>query len=161
MRSCRPGGRPGMAHSLVGKNERRLIGAWGYVSAARLRTGDQWAKTARLLSSYCVSPFLQVLATAAGPFRKSRMGNVVPADDAGHVWGASRVGCIGAYGDSISMTLGHLIWQLREPAGLRRRRDWASPSVDEASKFFGLQVLLLGGVRIRRMSTWPRVVGAT
>lgn len=39
-----------MAHSLVGKNERRLIGAWGYVSAARLRTGDQWAKTARLLS---------------------------------------------------------------------------------------------------------------
>lgn len=22
---------------------------------------------------------------------------------------------------------GHLIWQLREPVGLRRRRDWASP----------------------------------
>lgn len=50
------------------------------------------------------------------------MGNVVPADEAGHVWGA----CIGAYGDSIPVPLGHLIWQLREPAGLHRRRDWAS-----------------------------------
>lgn len=41
-----------------------------------------------------LSPFLKVVDTAPGLFRKSEMGIVVPADDAGHVWGESRVGAL-------------------------------------------------------------------
>ena len=66
-------------------------------------------------------------------------------------------GYSGGYGGSCV----HLIWQLREPAGLRRRRDWASFSVDEALEIFRAPSVLGGGVRIRRMSTWPRLAGAT
>lgn len=91
-----------------------------------------------------LSPFLEVVDTAPGLFRKSEMGIVVPADDAGHVWGASRVGALGAYCDSISMALGHLIWQLREPAGQRRRHDWASLVVDESSNFSRAPSVALG-----------------
>lgn len=67
---------------------------------------------------------LKVLHTAGGSFRKSGIGIVVPADDAGHVESAQSW-CIGAHDESINVSLGHLIWQLREPVGLRRRRDWA------------------------------------
>lgn len=120
--SMRPGcSRPCMCVPWLEKNERRLIGARDRVSAVpySCELVISGGRTARL------SPFLEVLDTAAGPFRKSGMGIVVPAEHAGHVWGASREWCIGAYGDSISVPLGHLIWQLRKPAGLRRRRDWA------------------------------------
>lgn len=124
-----------MAHSLV-VTERRLVAAWG----SRLSSSSEVVISGA--RRHAKAHVLKVLDTAAGSFRKSGIGIVVPADDAGHVWRARRVGCIGAHDESINVSLGHLIWQLREPVGLRRRRDWARLSVDEASKFFGLQVLL-------------------
>lgn len=121
-----------LAHSLVG-SEHRLIASWGArMPDQQLRTDDQCgASTARL------SPFLQVLNTAVDHFRKSAKGYLWFLQMMSVMCGGVQSWCIGAYGDSIPVPLGHLIWQLREPAGLRRRRDWASFSVDEARTFSG------------------------
>lgn len=91
--SCVHAGRPRMAGAFLGRKRASVDRGLGctHISAvapSRLRTGDQWGFDGT------PKPVRRGPRDGRGAGRKSEMGIVVPADDASHVWGASRVGAL-------------------------------------------------------------------